>query len=194
VLISVDVGFSSAGYTIWEGGKLVTCGLVETERAKRKSVLVSNDYVTRCKKIAHALHLLIHQNKIQGLIAEAPGGSQNARAAAQLSMAMACVACVAQMLQIPDEWCTPHQVKRAVTGSHKATKEAVMNIVSRKMGWAISSKEVSITKGKLAGTTQNRRTYSMGSMSWPEGKFEHIADSVGVYWALQEGNLVKLFG
>lgn len=194
MLISVDVGFSSAGYTLWEGGRPVGFGIIETEKTKRKGILVSNDYITRCKKIAHDLHVRIYREGVKGVIAEAPGGSQNARAAAQLSMAMACVACVAQMLQIPDEWCTPHQVKKAVTGSHKATKEAVMSTVARELGWSISEKKVEITKGKQAGKTQVRRTYSKGEWSFPEGKWEHIADSVGVYRALREGNLVKLFG
>ena len=37
-------------------------------------------------------------------------------------------------------------------------------------------------------------TYVVNGYKFGATMFEHIADAIGAYWALRDGNLVKLFG
>ncbi len=108
---------------------------------------------------------------------------------AQMAMATAIVASVANILELPTEWCTPTEVKVAVTGLKSATKREMMDTVASYYKWKKHTKSV-VVKDRI----HKRLTYYLHGAKFPGGMFEHIADSIGAYWALQDGNLVKMFG
>ena len=83
-------------------------------------------------------------------------------------MSLACTASVSALLDLPIEWYTAGDAKKAVTGISNASKMSMMK--------------------------HARKNYPM--CDFPEAKtlFEHIADACGVYKAAEHGNLVKIYG
>lgn len=194
MILSLDVSFRNMGWAVLHSGAVVSCGVVKTEKQKKKTVRVSDDNVDRCSHLAIELEKIIRKYNVQGVIGELPGGSQSAKAAASLAMGTAIAACVKALLKIPAEWTTPDAVKKAVTGKKTASKPEIMDKVISIHGGEKSVQEVEITKGKQAGKVQNRVTYSFSGQDFPAGTFEHIADAIGAYHALENDNLVKMFG
>ncbi len=158
-------------------------------------VLVSDDNANRCVQISERLKQIIIDHGIHGIIGELPhGGSQNARASHQLGLAIGAVSSTCHLMDMPVEWCTPQAVKKAITGKIHASKSEIINAICKMYGIACITKEILITKGKRAGKISIQKTYHILGAKYPESKFEHVADSIGVYMALSTGNLVKMFG
>ena len=131
---------------------------------------------------------------MQGVLGELPSGSQNARAANQFGLAIGTVGVATHLLGLPAEWCSQQEVKKAVTGNRFATKDEIIDTICEIIGAKKTEQKILITKGKRKGETTIRKTYHLLNKKFPESKFEHIADSIGVYLALKTGNLVKMFG
>lgn len=55
-------------------------------------------------------------------------------------------------------------------------------------------KTIPVIRGKRAGKESERVDYHFLGDVWPKGSFEHVADSCGAYLALQDNNLVRMFG
>jgi crossover junction endodeoxyribonuclease RuvC len=182
MLLSLDIGFSATGWSLFQGGNLIFCGVIKTEKTRKKNVRVADDNAYRCMQIANDLKEIITSYQVNAVIGELPhGGSENARAASHMGMAVGVIVGVAGAFSLPCEWCTPYDVKKALCGSLKASKQEVMDAVARKYGWMKTKKN-------------KRVTYSIGDLSFPKITFEHVADSIGAYEALRLGNLVKMFG
>lgn len=194
MLISLDIGFSHTGWSIFDKGGLVDIGLIETEKTEKKMIRTSDDNVRRCIDIADSLDTLKQKYKIQGMLGELPAGTQNARAANHFGLIIGTVGVTAHFLNLPAEWCSQQEVKKAVAGDRFATKDEIMKIICEITGTKKIEQIVLIKKGKRKGKTTIRKTYHLLNKKFPESKFEHIADSIGVYMALKTGNLVKMFG
>lgn len=194
MLISLDIGFSHTGWSIFDKGGLVDIGLIETEKTEKKMIRTSDDNVRRCIDIADSLDTLKQKYKIQGMLGELPAGTQNARAANHFGLIIGTVGVTAHFLNLPAEWCSQQEVKKAVAGDRFATKDEIMKIICEITGTKKTEQIVLIKKGKRKGKTTIRKTYHLLNKKFPESKFEHIADSMGVYMALKTGNLVKMFG
>ncbi len=69
-----------------------------------------------------------------------------------------------------------------------------MDKISELYGGEKVCKPFQVTKGKRAGKVSELLTYSFLGECWPGGAFEHIADSCGAYLALQDNNLVRIYG
>ncbi len=168
-ILSIDVGFRSLGWAVFESGKLVKCGVIETAPSKKKTARRSDDNAVRCSQIALGLKSVIEENNIKGVVGELPvGGAKSAKALAQMAMATGVVVAVLSILDIPVEWATPFEIKTATTGKKSATKEEVMESIKTKFDY----------------------------FKFPKTKavFEHVADAIGAYLALKSGNIIKLFG
>ena len=192
-LLSLDVGFRNCGWCIWSGGKLEDMGVIITEKSKKKTTRMADDYSYRSGQLARSLKDIIAEYNIKGIVGELPsGGAQSAKAMAQMAMATAIVSSVASILNLPVEWCTPNDFKLAVYGQRSATKKQMMDTVIEKIGGERWSKKVKSKKSPKGYNLQF--TYIVNGYKWGAGMFEHIADAIGAYWALRDGNLVKLFG
>lgn len=194
MLIALDVAFSNIGWTAYEDKRPVACGVIKTEKTKKKSVRVSDDNAHRCALASRQLKEIIERYGARGIIGELPGGSQSAKAAAQLGMATAIVSTVASLLELPAEWCTPDEVKQATVGKKNAGKAEIMDHVIGLYGGEKDEKRIQIKKGKRAGKESVLVNYTFLGETFPGGTFEHIADSCGAYLALQDGNMVRMFG
>lgn len=171
-LLALDVGFKSTGYAVIEKGAVVVCGTIITEKSTKKTTRTADDYYARSSRLAMELECIIDKYEVKGIVGELPtGGAQSAKAAVMMGMATAVVAAVASLKNVPCEWCTPTEVKLAVSGCRSASKDEMMDNV----------------RGIFAGK---------GDDKFPKAKayFEHIADALGAYMALKGGNLVRIYG
>ena len=109
------------------------------------------------------------------VVAELPtGGAQNANAAESMAIAKTVVACLSTLWDIPLLSVTPSDVKIAGAGKKNASKTEVSNGVAELY-------------------PQLRRVYgSARAKSGWNGKFEHVADSIAAFLAVQDDNIIKV--
>ena len=167
MIISLDIGFRATGYSIWHKGMLLFHGIITTKPGKKTRK--SEDYADRAAQIALQLRDLIRANKVKALVAELPnGGAKSARAISQMAMASGVVSAVAALLDLPIEWVTPGETKKAVTGNLNAGKKEIQDAI--------------------------RKLYPKAKFPKASSSFEHIADSCGAYHAARTSNVVRIFG
>lgn len=197
MLLTCDVAFSNLGWVTIEGGKPVACGVIETEKTKRKGILVSNDYYSRSAKITTELDEVIRTYGVKGLLGELPsGGAKSSRAAIQMNMATGLIASICTLKKIPAEFCTPNDVKRVTIGSCTATKPEIMDFIIKTFLEKKTGKKVKCKKSaKSPEGVRTDYTYHFAGQKFGAGKFEHIADAMGVWMFLKDnGNLAKIYG
>lgn len=194
MLLCLDIAFEHIGWTAFHMKHPVALGVIHVPKSGKKNVRVSDERADRCAAMVGCLMNLIFKYKVQGVIGELPSGSKNARAANLLGWAGALVVATCRILDLPAEWVSQNDVKIAVTGRRNATKPEIMDLVAEHYKWDRTEKVIKITKGKRAGKTTKQVTYGALGGKYPAGKFEHIADSIGVYWASRDRNLVRLYG
>lgn len=186
MLLSLDLGFVNTGYVVVSERGLETYGTITTSKTTNKQGRVSDDNVNRCSHIATEINKLVTHYGIRGIMGELPsGGTQSSSAAKAMSLVTGCVGACVAILDLPCEWCTPLQTKMALCGSKTASKQNMME------------KAVEIMRGgseKKANGVQ----YWMPLVSGKQGPrmfgaaFEHVADSLGAFMALESGLLVRL--
>ena len=182
MLLSLDVGFRGMGWCVFHKGSLKGLGVILTEKEKRKNIRVADDNIRNAIKIANRIGSIIRKYKIKGIIGETPsGGSQNARASHQMGIAVGIVSSICALYDLPNEWCIPQDLKKAVTGNRKASKDQIMDRIAELEGWEKEVKKKSII-------------YHTSFESFNKKQFEHIADAYGAYLTLKNDNLVRMFG
>jgi len=178
MLISIDVGFANCGWIVIHDGDVKDYGVIKTEKTQKKGTRVSDDHAFRSMVLAKGLEGIIQEYNIGGIIGELPsGGAQSARAMAFMMSGISVVATVACLFDLPVEWCTPNDVKKALAGDRKASKDKMMELASRRLGFEMVNKR-----------------FTKMDHAFSKGEFEHIADAFGAYLALKNDNLVKMFG
>ena len=186
--MAIDIGYTNYGCIIVKNHQIVNAGIIQTEKTKKKLTRVADDDVYRMTQIAQSLRNVIKSRNIRGILAELPiSGSQNASAMKGLAMAVGVSVGLFTELQLPIEWCTPTEVKKALTGAKNASKDDIMKAACKLHNWKITTKTV---QGKKKPRIDN--IYHVCGSRYGKGKFEHIADAVGVYEALKHTNTVKL--
>lgn len=179
-ILSLDVGFSSTGYVVWEDNKPIACGVIKTETTTKKSTRVADDNASRSMEMANALNGIIKRYQVKGIVGELPsGGAQSARAIAHMALATGIVSSVAAVTGVPCEWCTPIENKKRLAGSKSASKVDMMNAAIDKCGGTKRSSGRGVY-------------YKLVDEEFPASSFEHIADAVGAYYALENCTLVRL--
>jgi len=210
MILALDVGFRSTGCAVFDKGRIIHVVTLHTEKAHKKNVRVADDTVERAALMAQQISTTYDMYNCQGVVAELPtGGSQNARAAAQMFGAICIIGAIIGLKEIPCEFCTPRDVKMAITGSAKASKEYVMRKVVRMYNWKIDAnrreqnftRQAKVVKGKVVRkrvekriTVDTWRVFTLNGIILNKKTFEHIADAIGAYHALKNNNLVKMFG
>lgn len=180
MLLSLDIALSNTGWVLWERGEMIDCGVVRTEKNKKKTVRTADDNADRAALLSAFICTLLRSWSITGVLGELPSGSQNARAANQLGIALGAVVGAATAYQMPCEWCSQQEVKKAVSGRKNASKDEIIAHVAERMGWVVVE--------NMAG--KPFKWHAVGG-SFNKTHIEHIADAVGVYWALSNGVLVR---
>ena len=169
MLLSLDIAYKNMGWAVFNNQTLIAVGCIKTEKTTDKKVRVSADNAERIKYITGELLDVCKQWGVKGIIGEMPSGAKGHRAAVSMAFASAIVVAVATFLDLPTEFATQQQVKKAVYGNMTATKDEMMESI---------------------------RFIFRDFNYFPKVKnqFEHIADACGVWIALQSTTLVKVYG
>jgi Holliday junction resolvasome RuvABC endonuclease subunit len=168
MILALDIAFSNLGWSVINKGEIIDYGTIRTEKDKRKSVKVSDDKAVRAAFIAQELDAIIKRHGVQGIVGELPSGSQNAAASNLLGWAAGIVVGVAACNNLPCEWISEGDSKKAAIGRRTATKDEMM-------AWAAAA---------------------FPRTNFPKQKchFEHVADSLAAYHGLKTGVLARAFG
>ena len=172
-VLAVDPAFRNVGYVVvrLEGlnSILVDHGVIQTKKAKPKArIRRTNDDLRCVSEIAVAVNELIDKHSVVGILGESPGGSQHAASAKAAGLIIGTLGglLASRASRIPDEWFSDLEVKSAMTGNKHASKQAMQQ-------------EAVKVFPELDAAYEARRE---STSAW-EGKFEHVADAVGVFIA-----------
>jgi Holliday junction resolvasome RuvABC endonuclease subunit len=195
MLLCLDPGFSNFGYSVMDqNSQVIDIGTVQTKKTNKKLLRVADDDVQRITYITSQLSKIATQYDIQGVLAELPpSNSQSAAAAKGLGIAVALTAALFTELNIPIEWATPDEVKRANTGKKNASKEDMMLAACKRYDWKISNKTVVYSKSNFPKVCRVDSVYHPLGRSMGKNQFEHIADSLGAFEALKHTNTARSF-
>lgn len=167
-LLSLDVGMRGCGWVVFDASDPLACGTIVTEKDKRKTVRQSDDNAHRAAVLATGIRTICRNYQVAGIIGELPsGGALSAKAMKHMALATGVVAATAAVLDIPVEWTDPNSVKLALCGYRSASKDEMMNAAKAKFG-------------------------DLAMFPKQKGNFEHIADALGVFLAMQSSNLVRM--
>jgi len=181
MLLAVDVSFRNSGYSIWRSGTLVGCGVVQTEKCRDRNMYAFAQDAIEVAGAFAAFCAMVDAIGIKALLVELPHGSQSAAAAKCSGYAIGIMACLSTRYGLPMEYVTPQRVKKIASGSATATKAEMI--------------EKACALVDVHRQPSGRSTiYMCAGARFPEGKFEHLADSICLYHAARETNVVKMFG
>ena len=169
--LGIDAGFSSMGWAIAElqylgSIKPITCGVISTEKSnKKQNVKATEDSLRRGQELYYELSKLIAAENINLICTETMSWPRNAGVVAKMGIAWGWIASVAHRYSLPLVQATPMEIKRAVTGDGKSSKERMIATIQR----------------------------LFPSLTLPHqlGLQEHAADAVGAIIACQNSTLMK---
>jgi len=162
--LSLDLGIRNTGWSIFRDGMLLDFGVWRTKPVKAVIGQISEQAAFDAFVIACGFRAVFDDYpEITQVIAELPGGSKSAKAAASMKMAtgVAIGACGVKGFYI--KWISPRNVKLYALGNPEATKRDIMGWVRDRYGaWA--------------------------PKAFPKaaGEMEHIADSIAAYNAYKQ--------
>lgn len=193
MLLACDPGYNNFGCSIIDQyGNVIDVGTIRTTKAKKKLLRTADDDVQRITYLTKNLSKVIHHYDVKGVLSELPpSGGQNSVAVKGLSMAVALSTALFAECNLPVEWATPEEVKRALTGKTNASKEDMMKAACKKYGWEITQKNIYMKSTKKLQRVDN--IYHPLGKSMGKNYFEHIADSLGAYEALKHTNTARIF-
>ena len=192
MILAIDPSYTNYGCSLISStGYVFKVGVIKTSKSKTKLLRVADDDVQRISYITQQLSKIIHKFKVQGVVGELPpSNSQSAKAAKGLAMVVGLSVALFTELSLPVEWATPTEVKKAVTGYRNASKEQMMKAIAKRHSWKITTKPIYSKTKKLL--REDLKFHVLGEVIG-KSKFEHIADSLGAYEALNHTNLVKMY-
>jgi len=180
-VIALDPTIANTGWSVWKVNKrkwsVVEHGIVHTEKsAKKAKVYSGGDTTRRWKLIITKLIELNDKYNFSALVAEiTPGGARNASGAKSLAGAQAMMITFSEVLRIPAIYVSPREAKKALCGSAAASKEDMMEAADKLTG--IGNEYLQTRKGS---TNKYRRI------------FEHAADSIGVFHAVRNHDILQM--
>ena len=162
--LCLDLGIRNTGWSVFRDGYLIDFGVWKTLPVKEVDGQISIQAAKDAFVIACGMKMAFYDYpEINRVIAELPGGSKSAKAAALMKMAtgLAIGMCTAHDIMI--DWISPRNVKQYALGDPHATKKKIIM-------WARRKHEAWLPK------------------PFPKsaGEMEHIADSMAVYYAYKQ--------
>lgn len=170
MLISLDIALKNTGWSVFDSGALLKCGVIITEKSSDPKVKVADDNMRRVMQLGKDLKTIVNEFNIKAIIGELPhGGGKSARAVTQMALASGSIGGLVAWSEIPSKFCDPSSGKIKLVGSRSASKDEMIEAV--------------------------RTIYSsFGGFPKQKGLMEHIADSIAVYHVLETTDIVKMFG
>lgn len=132
-VLTNDPSFTAWGWAIVDEADLVIdSGCIKTApESKKKRIRKSDDRINRAEWIIDALYNLIDEYKVELILTELPHGSQNAQAAIMIGMVAGIITTIAKSRDIPIEYYSEADSKKAVLGKRAATKEDMIEAIDK---------------------------------------------------------------
>lgn len=139
VILSNDPSITAWGWSVITGrGIVLDQGCIKTEPSAKKSrIRKSDDRTRRISEINQILIRLIKQYHIDFILSELPHGSQNAQAAIMIGSVTGILQTISDVLEIPIEWYSEADSKKAVLNKKSASKQQMKKAISElyKVKW-----------------------------------------------------------
>jgi len=172
---SVDLHFMGADpslrYTGWCRGvfradgttEFYRFGLIKTKKSKDKKKSVALDDFDRCAHITTHLEDVVtglDLPPISLILAEAPAGSQNARAAKTSGLSWGVLSTVSTLLRVPCFHCSPGAIKKALVGRLSGSKKEIEKAFLEK---ATLTEKAKADIASVRATSQHEHMYDAGA-------------------------------
>lgn len=132
-ILTNDPSMTAWGWVVLDKkGNVIDCGCVKTEpEHKKRRIRVSDDRVWRINELSQSIVEVIKKYNVDFILGEAPHGSQNAQAATMIGMVIAILQTLSFTLNIPIEWYSEQDAKKALLGKKSATKQQIKSAISK---------------------------------------------------------------
>lgn len=126
IVVGIDPGIARVGYGVIEGGQMRAYGCIETEK--------SEEHGRRLDKIYSRVSAILDEHAPDWVAVEQLFFTRNKTSAMQVGEVRGVILLAAEQRGIPIAEYTPNQIKLAVTGSGKAEKRQVQEMMRRLLG------------------------------------------------------------
>lgn len=132
-ILACDPSITAWGWAIInEHNNIIARGCIKTEPSYKKNrIRVSDDRTNRAGYIAEILITLIEEYNIKIILTEMPHGSQNAKASVMIGIVIGFFACLNKTMDIPIEYYSEQDSKKALLGRKDGSKQDVINAVDK---------------------------------------------------------------
>jgi len=132
IILTNDPSFTAWGYAVLDDGEIIKTGCIKTApEQKKRRIRASDDRTRRASDIVQELLKLIDEYDVDFMVSEAPHGSQNAQAAIMIGMVAGITTAIAECKNIPIEYYSEQDSKKAVLGKRAATKEDMIEAIDK---------------------------------------------------------------
>lgn len=130
VILACDPSFTAWGYAVVWDEKVLSTGCIKTSpEAKKRRIREGDDRVRRTQEIVLELLKVIKESKVNLILSELPHGSQNAKAAVMIGIVVGIIQALSDALEIPVEWYSENDAKKAVLGRITASKAEMIEAI-----------------------------------------------------------------
>lgn len=130
-ILTCDPSFTAWGWAVLEGHLVQASGVIVTKpEAKKRKIREGDDRSRRTREIVQQLSVVIEKYKVTFIVAEQPHGSQNAKAAIMMGVVVGILESFNVLQNIPLEWYSENDAKKALLGRLSATKEQVIDAIN----------------------------------------------------------------
>jgi len=132
IILTNDPSFTAWGYAVLDDREIIKTGCIKTApEQKKRRIRASDDRTRRASDIVQELLTLIEEYDVDFMVSEAPHGSQNAQAAIMIGMVAGITTAIAECKNIPIEYYSEQDSKKAILGKRAATKEEMIEAIDK---------------------------------------------------------------
>lgn len=129
-ILTCDPSLTAWGWAVLEGNLVRDHGCIKTDpEAKKRKIREGDDMVRRTRDIIQALVRVINKHNVTYIVTELPHGSQNSRGAIMIGIVMGIMESMNTLRNIPVEYYSEADAKKAVVGRISATKKQIIEAV-----------------------------------------------------------------
>ena len=130
-ILTCDPSFTAWGWAVLEGHMVKATGVIVTKpETKKRRIRVGDDDVRRTGELITQLVKIIDKYKVTFIVTELPHGSQNSRGAIMIGIVLGVLQSFNIIRNIPVEWYSENDAKKALLGRISATKQQVIDAVA----------------------------------------------------------------
>ena len=135
-VLTNDPSMRAWGWAVLDGNIICAHGCIKTApEHKKQRIRKSDDTSRRAADIIRELLNIIKRYNVKLILSESPHGSQNANAAIMIGMVTGITVTISECLQIPIEFYSEQDAKKAVLNRKAATKEDIIEAICDRYGY-----------------------------------------------------------